>query len=212
MNRLVVLDLEMCYVPKAKKALYGARQEIIEIGAVLVEDYRIVDTFKTYVAPEFGYIDTFIHDLTGISKQDTSEAPRFKEAFEQFLRWVPEDAQLVTWSESDTCQIRKEALHKSIEINRLDEFIENYIDCQVLFSEKTDSVKTYRLSEALVIADIDYDEGAHDALVDAHNTALLFIKLNTENPLRLSPYYTNKPESTGYNPFADLLLKYQFAG
>ena len=212
MNKFVVLDLEMCNVPKAKKASYNPRQEVIEIGAVLVDDFKIVDTFKTYVSPEFGYIDTFIHDLTGISRKDTSEAPHFKEALEQFLKWVPEDAVLVTWSENDTYQIRKEALHKNIEIDVLNEFIENYIDCQILFSEKTDSDKNYRLSEALIIADIDYDEGAHDALVDAHNTALLFIKLNTENPLKLNPYYTNKPESTGYNPFADLLLKYQFAG
>lgn len=212
MNRFVVLDLEMCNVPKAKKSIYRPRQEIIEIGAVLIEDYKIVDRFKTYVAPEFGYIDNFIHDLTGISRKDTYEAPSFREAFEQLLRWVPEDAQLVTWSENDTNQIRKEALHKKTEIDGLDGFIENYVDCQVLFSRKTDSDKTYRLSEALIIADIDYDEGAHDALVDAYNTALLFIKLNTENPLKLNPYYTNKPESTGYNPFADLLLKYQFAG
>ena len=36
--------------------------------------------------------------------------------------------------------------------------------------------KKYKLSEALSIADISYDDGAHDALVDAKNTARLFAK------------------------------------
>ena len=68
--------------------------------------------------------------------------------------------------------------------------------------------KIYSLSEALVIADIDYDENIHDALVDAHNTALLFIKMKKEKVLKLNEHY-NDDSSTKtytYNPFEEMLL------
>ena len=67
--------------------------------------------------------------------------------------------------------------------------------------------KNYKLSEALIIADIDYDEGEHDALVDAKNTAQLFIKMEREPVLVLNPYYSNQKEET-YSPFTALLASY----
>ena len=71
--------------------------------------------------------------------------------------------------------------------------------------------KNYKLSEALIIADIDYDEHEHDALVDAKNTAQLFIKMQCEPELKLNKYYSIG-QDTGYNPFAELLAGYKFAG
>lgn len=45
------------------------------------------------------------------------------------------------------------------------------------------------LSEALIIANIDnYIEGAHDALVDVQNTAMLFKKISVEEVFTLGPY------------------------
>ena len=80
------------------------------------------------------------------------------------------------------------------------------------FSEKMGHSKNYRLSEALSIADIDFEDGAHDALVDAHNTALLFAKMEQEPVLRLSPYYITSAEDKPltFTPFAELLSKYTF--
>ena len=75
-----------------------------------------------------------------------------------------------------------------------------------------DSPKTYKLSEALVIADINYDSGEHDALVDAKNTAQLFIKMETEDEMQLNPYYSTEPKGIAYNPFAVLLANYNLAG
>lgn len=53
------------------------------------------------------------------------------------------------------------------------------------------SAKCYKLSEALIAADIMYEDGAHDGLVDAYNTALLFIKMEKEPQLVLNSYYQN---------------------
>lgn len=59
------------------------------------------------------------------------------------------------------------------------------------------------MSEALVAADIIYEDGAHDGLVDAYNTALLFAKVEREPELVLNPYYkraiTGKDDNCGFS-------------
>lgn len=63
--------------------------------------------------------------------------------------------------------------------------------------------RCYKLSEALVAADIIYEDGAHDGLVDAYNTALLFAKMERETELVLNPYYkraiTSDEEECGFS-------------
>jgi inhibitor of KinA sporulation pathway (predicted exonuclease) len=72
--------------------------------------------------------------------------------------------------------------------------------------------RCYNLTEALRITGIDYEEGEHDALVDAKNTALLFAKMEREQELKLSKYYTDqKNEHLTSNPFADLFAMFEIA-
>lgn len=217
MGTYVVVDLEMCTVPKTiKKHICPYRSELIQIGAVLLNDsLEIIDTFATFVAPRYGVINKFIHDLTGISQQDLEGAPDIQDALELFLAWVPEEAVMVSWSRSDEMQIRREVEHKGINIPELDKYLDSWIDCQDTFSELMDSPKVYRLSEALIIADIDLQDGAHDALVDARNTALLFAKMETQGEnLQLSPYYVCSDADTTTTmctPFAQLLKNFNCA-
>lgn len=217
MSTYAVVDLEMCNVPKSiKRSVCPYRNELIQIGAVLLnEDLEITVTFVTFVAPEYGAIDSFIHSLTGISQEDLAGAPRIQDALELFLAWLPEDAVPVSWSQSDENQIRKEVEHKGIEIPELQKYLDSWIDCQDTFSKLMDSPKVYRLSEALVIADIDLLDGAHDALVDARNTALLFAKMEREGEgLQLSPYYVcgnSETTTTMCTPFAELLKNFNCA-
>ncbi len=217
MSTYAVVDLEMCMVPKRiKRHICPYRSELIQIGAVLLdENLEITDTFVTFVAPRFGVINDFIHDLTGFSQENLVGAPDIEDALELFLAWLPEDAVLVSWSQSDEMQIRKEVEHKGIDIPELSKYLDSWIDCQDTFSELMDSPKVYRLSEALVIADIDLQDGAHDALVDARNTALLFAKMEREGEdLQLSPYYVcSDAESTTTmcTPFAELLKNFNYA-
>lgn len=157
MSKYVIVDLEMCRVPKGvKRENFKSACELIEIGAVLLDDtYEIVDRFKTYVSPEYGEIDPFVQKLTGITKADTINAPSTQKALEMFVNWLPKDATLVSWSESDEKQIQKEIELKNIEIPGLKKYIDSWEDCQKTFSEKLNSSKNYGLSEALIIADID---------------------------------------------------------
>lgn len=214
MSKYVIVDLEMCNVPRGiKREAYNWRSELIQIGAVVVdESLEITDEFMTYVSPEFGVVDLYIEKLTGISRKDVQGAPRIKEALEMFVSWLPSDGTLVSWSDNDENQIRRETEAKGLVIESLDHYLDNWVDCQKTFGEKMNAQKNYKLSEALIIADIDYDEGEHDALVDAKNTAQLFIKMEHEPELILNPYYSNQVEETTYSPFAALLANYNLAG
>ena len=190
--KYAVVDLEMCCVPKGyRKFGYKYRQETIQIGAVLLdEDYEVIDEFNTYVKPEYGYIDSFIENLTGISQKDVADAPCFEEALEAFLDWLPaDDVRCVSWSYSDSKQIIHETFEKGIEDDRLEIVFANWIDCQKTFGEKMDRKKSYSLEEALFISNIAPEGRAHDGLVDAANTAVLFTKLETDPDYRLNEYY-----------------------
>lgn len=214
MSKYVIVDLEMCKVPNGlKRQKYGNACELIEIGAVLLDDtYEIRDRFKTYVSPQYGEIDSYIQKLTGITKADTANAPSAEIALKLFVNWLPEDAILVSWSDNDEKQIRKETELKNIAIPDLKKYLDNWEDCQKTFGEKMNSPKKYRLSEALIIADIDYDENIHDGLVDAENTAMLFAKMKREPKLKLiSCYMTEEEDNTMYTPIAGLLGNFSYA-
>lgn len=214
MKNYVIVDLEMCNVSQGhKRDVYPWKNEVIQIGAVLVnESLDVVGAFQTLVSPEFGTITPFIERLTGISRKDVTGAPRFAQAIETFLDWLPEDAVLVSWSDNDPRQLRREMESKGVSSERMNGYFETWLDIQQTFGERMGAHKLYKLSEALVIADVDFASGAHDALVDAQNTALLFIKLQSETELKLNPYYTTQAVTAAYNPFAVLLGNYDWAG
>lgn len=206
MNNYVVIDLEMCNTYKSiMNSKMNYKQELIQIGAVsLDENYNVIDSFVTYVSPEFGTVDGYIKQLTGISKEDTKNAPSSKEALESFVSWLPVDAQIVAWSRNDEKQIRSELHRKHFDIPELRETFGTWTDCQQMFGRKLKTNKKYKLSEALSIADICYDDGAHDALVDARNTARLFAKIQSEEEFELSPYFISASEEPFHslNPFS----------
>ena len=212
MCKYAVVDLEMCKVPHGvRKDKFRWARETIQIGAVLLnESLEIIDEFVTYVAPQYGFIDTFINNLTGISRGDVAKAPEMKEALQAFVEWLPEDTKVVSWSNNDEVQIRHEIEAKEIFIDGLEGLLENWIDCQKTFAEKMNNQRCYKLSEALVAADIIYEDGAHDGLVDAYNTALLFAKMEREPELVLKPYY--KRAITGEDDDCGFSLGSLFAG
>ena len=72
MKANVVIDIEMCVVQKEYQWKdYPYEHEIIQIGAVMMDEgYEITDEFSTYVCPQYGRIDHFIQELTGIGDKE----------------------------------------------------------------------------------------------------------------------------------------------
>lgn len=212
MSKYAVVDLEMCRIPqKTVTPVKKFGSEIIQIGAVLLdENYEVVDKFMSFVSPQYGRMDRYIENLTGIHNSDIEYAPDTHTALEKFAQWLPDNAEMVAWSGSDEAQLRTETLAKSISIPKLDSILDTCIDSQQLFSEVMDTERAYTLTDALSISGIDYRNGAHDALVDAYNTALLFKKLQTEETFTTSYWYGGREAAPALtsNPFADLLKNY----
>lgn len=66
----------------------GAKDRLIEIGAVKVEGFQVTDeTFHTYVNPHRP-IPEQITELTGISEEHVKDAPSSLEAIESFFKFI----------------------------------------------------------------------------------------------------------------------------
>ena len=160
MNYLVI-DLEMCKVPKNYRGKnYKYASEIIQVGAVLLdEEYKEIGTLCQYVHPEFGILDYFITNLTGIEKGQIKNAPKLKDALIHMADWLGEREYKVF------------ALMKP----------ERWVDYQEIFGKKYNFEQAVGLQEALMLCDIEPDGRMHDGLDDAWNTARLIEKLE-KNP------------------------------
>ncbi len=186
MKNYVVIDVEMCKVQKryAWKDFHYAN-EIIQIGAVMMnENYEQIGEFSSYVCPQYGKIDRFIENLTGIRECDVRNAPTLEEVLRSMLLWIgSRDVTFYSWSDVDYFQIRGEILAKGYDetemIRLLDEA--NWVDYQKKLKERFDMSRILSLSDALTIAELEPEGRAHDGLMDAYNTARMMAKIE-KNP------------------------------
>ncbi len=195
MENYVVIDLEMCKVPKKSRTVdFHWATETIQIGAVkLNTEYEVIDEFTIFVTPRFGRLTSDISRLTGITKEDLEGAPDIEEALRQFYDWLPENPVMVAWSDTDRSQMRYEIKGKHLSDDRLLNY--TWVDCQQIFDKKAGAENNYSLLNALNLSDIDYREGIHNGLVDAYNTALLFAKLKKTPDYEFNKYYKSVDES-----------------
>ena len=144
-DKYIVLDLEMCDVPSGeKREIFDSPKELIQIGAVMLDsEYNIIDHFDMFVKPEYGSITPSIQNLTGISPKDVQNALTADKALEMLEKWIPENSILVTWSDNDVKQLDDELYFKDICLMKLYNYLDNYIDCQEIFSEKMDTNRIY---------------------------------------------------------------------
>ncbi len=177
--RRIFIDLEMNPVsnsfPDFKR---HCRSEIIEIGAVIMnEDLEIVDSFREYVRPQYNdRIKKNITKLTGITTDMVMEADILQEVFQRFLAWCgEEDYEICSWSESDIWQLMKELSAKQIpDYPGTSYMLNHWRDIQEEFRSTMQMENMPSLKNAVFLADLDFEGDAHDALVDARNTALLY--------------------------------------
>ena len=83
MNRYVCVDLETTGRDRDLN-------EIIELGAVRIENGRITETYQTLIKPK-QRIPKFIFHLTGIDPQRIKEAPSFESVADEIRNFIGDD-------------------------------------------------------------------------------------------------------------------------
>lgn len=179
--KYIVVDLEMNHAGKKNRKQCGINMEVIEIGAVLLdENFAEISSFRTYVKPQLcSRIQPNISALTGISDEMVMNAPYFKEAFKMFTDWclgTGTEFTIYSWSTSDYQQIAKEIQLKNYEPEERERVITDipWQDFQQVFDEHLGFERQISLSMALDMAGLSFSGREHDALYDARNTAALF--------------------------------------
>ena len=182
----VILDLEMNPIPgKWKEARRICKHEIIQIGAVLLdESFQEIGSFMTLVKPEYAErITGKIKSLTGISTEKVVAAPAFARAMDMFLSWlnsIPEEIEIHQWSKSDFTQIMNEIQLKDYPLD--DDKVKalsGWMDFQDEYDRILGVNRQMSLSQATMLAGVEFVGRAHDALADARNTGALLMTVRT---------------------------------
>ncbi len=138
--------------------------DLLEIGAVRIEDNKIVDRWSTLVDPGRSIIGNQMH---GISDKEIKGAPSPKDAAEQFLKFAG-DATLVGHNVGFDLGFLEEALGDGFRFQS-----GQYLDTLVLAREGyPDWAESYKLGDLARFFGIELKD-AHRALPDAEATAQL---------------------------------------
>lgn len=205
MNYLVI-DLEMCKVPKLyRNRKYRYANEIIQVGAVLLdESFEEVGRINQYVHPEYGVLDEFITDLTGIKNCNIKNAPVLENVLIHMVDWLGNrEYKVYAWSGNDHSQLLHEIKSKNIENLKIENFMkkERWVDYQEVFGKRFGFNREVALEEALQACDIEMEGRLHNGLDDAINTASIIklLELNENIELREVQYFKKiDKESSGF--------------
>lgn len=169
----IMIDLEMNKIEKQHRDQLKLSSELIEIGAVKMDDhFEVLDTYQSYVSPDFGPMNHRIIALTGITDDKLVGAPRFAEAMDDFAKWIgKEPATFYSWSLSDIRQFQTESAFKEYRGKILRRMEANWIDFQEEYSKLLGIEKKIKLKQAVAAADYEFTGAQHTALADAVNTA-----------------------------------------
>ncbi len=189
--RYVIVDLEAtCW----KTGTSPARQEIIEIGAVLVSgaDLAPGEEFARFVRPIIEpVLSPFCIELTSIRQEDVDQAEDFGIVFPVFLDWIGDELfTLCSWGAYDPRQFRTDCTRHHIPYPAS---FEQHINLKTAFAEWK-GIRPCGMKHALELLEIPLMGQHHRAIDDARNIAriaqLLLPRLNS---VLSQPYAVGDP-------------------
>ena len=175
-TRLLVVDLEATCWQDITREEQSKINEIIQIGIVEVDlinrcllreaCYFVKPTVNTILTP-------YCTELTGITQQDVDSAQLLMKVSKTIrTKFNPNRVVWGAWGD-DNILMQKESKLK----NAVMPFSSNYYDLQELFALKKGASKRTKVSTAMAEYGLEFEGNAHNALVDARNTARLLLKL-----------------------------------
>lgn len=179
----VVYDLETT-------GLSSIFNEIIEIGAVKVQNGMVVDEYQTFVKPS-RKITEKITEITSITNDDVRNSPTIDQVIHEFHKFI-EGSVLV----AHNATFDNSHLYRNLRDYNL--FKDDYptIDTmQLARAHYSDRLKTFRLDSLAKLFDVELAQH-HRAVYDARATANIFIKMLSD---------LKKINITNYNQINNLI-------
>lgn len=173
--RHIFIDFEMCMVPKKAAPDPHLHFEIIQFGAVMLDEkLNFIDEFACFVKPQYGELTPEMTELTGITQDMLEHQGGFIKVFADFLKWLgDEDYRIYSWSGNDLFQLRNEVKLKKFPLKQ-SRIFENWVDFQRIFTRAARLPHNPALSKALELMQTEFVGSMHFADADAYNTARLF--------------------------------------
>ncbi len=175
----IVFDLEWNQSSDKRDKDYGLPFEIVEIGAVKLNDKKeIISEFNQLVKPQ---IYQTIHYMTTkiihIDKEELDTGKPFTEVARDFLKWCGRNYIFCTWGTLDLTEFQRNLCYYG-----MDEISKGpilYYDIQKFFSFKYEDRKIRRALEyAVDYLKIEKDIPFHRAFSDAYYTAKVYATIN----------------------------------
>ena len=180
---LIIFDVEATCdinIPKQKR-------ELIEIGAVKIENGNIVDHFQKLIKPKKNSIlSNYCKELTHISQEEINFADTPLTVLQSFLEWS-RNSVLGSWGDFDPDIIKRE-LHKNKIILPSDIA---FINIKKVYLSIKHFPSTYSLQDSLKKEKIVFNGTQHRAYDDAYNTYLIYQKNKQQMDEMIKRIYSN---------------------
>lgn len=181
----IVLDLEWNQGNAVKEeAVAGFPFEIIEIGAIKLNDERVmISEFSELVKPQVYHE---MHHITGklihMQMEELERGEFFPEVAERFLHWCGEEEYFFcTWGNLDLVELQRNM--EFYNMTPLSDGPIAFLDVQKLFSIAYEDRKSRRALEyAIDFLKIEKDIPFHRAFSDAYYTAKILARIMEAHP------------------------------
>jgi DNA polymerase-3 subunit epsilon len=165
---LPLKDTVFCIVDVETNGSKTDKHQIIEIGAVKILNGEIIDTFESLVHCE--EINKHITQITGISVEDTKNAPSLKHVMQEFKVFLGDSVFVAHDIKFDF-----KFVSSMMEKTGLSPILNRHL-CTINLAERTIESYRYGLSYLNELLDLYQDATHHRALSDAMTATKLFLK------------------------------------
>ncbi len=177
----IVIDLEWNQCPIGETEIEDFPFEIIEIGAVKLDENRqIIDSFNELVCPQaYTNIHPKTNEIIHMDIKELQKGAPFPEVMERFLKWCGVNYCFATWGTSDLMELQRNMEYYQMSPLAEGPFV--FYDVQKLFSIDTEGKKNPRTLEyAVDYWNIEKESAFHRAIWDAEYTAKVLQRIDKE--------------------------------
>ena len=175
-NKNERFDGEFCVFDIETTGLSNIKDKITEIGAVIVKDGVITDTYNVFVNPEMPIPEKIV-ELTGITDEMVKDAPTIKEVLPEFFNFVGDRMLVAHNAGFDTGFLRRACDACGME------FTHSYLDTVALSKYVNPDLKRHKLdvlAEHYGLGDFNHHRACDDAEMLANILIRMLDKLKSE--------------------------------